>query len=431
MDEAEHYTNTILGSQDHAGFLDLIADKKDAVLVLKDFRSLHLDSVKALEHRNRLQTCFQDLASKQVFYSVYQQKEISFQPRLVMTHKEIPDFLQSDSKIFVVKVPAVQQRMQDMKAIAEKEINLYEQDYGLSNVVLSAEAAHRLNDHTWDDCALELDEEIRHALDLLAKEKQTNYALPNILQSRHMLTDSVSESVRRRLLYDFPVLRTIIQSPWVFDHTLRYIVIPAFVITLLALFLGPQTREHNTALTYFWAGWWPIVMITYPLLGRIWCAICPFMAVGNVAQDLVVAAGVDLKKWPKWPAKYGAFFAFALFFAILMWEELWQLPNSGVQSAYLLLLITSGAVFNMIQFENRVWCRYLCPIGAMCRVFGTASMIEVRSWKSNCEGCRYPICSKPGKSSAVQPSDKFALKGCTMQLKNNQLRDMGDVSQQT
>ena len=138
--------------------------------------------------------------------------------------------------------------------------------------------------------------------------------MPNILQSKHMLVNSFNEKMRRRLLYDFPVLRKIIQSPWVFDHTLRYIVTPAFVLTLAALFLGPQTRDHNTALTYFWAGWWPAVMLSYPFLGRIWCSICPFMAVGNLAQETVTHFGVELKKWPKWVnSDWSAFCFWSLF----------------------------------------------------------------------------------------------------------------------
>lgn len=111
--------------------------------------------------------------------------------------------------------------------------------------------------------------------------------------------------------------------------------------------------------------------------------------------------------------------------AILMWEELWDLPQSGALSACLLLLITSGALINSIIYEKRMWCRYLCPIGAMNKVFSTLSMIEVRTWESNCYGCKTAECIK-GCSPTV--ARDFGLKGCTMGLKNNQLRDMGDVS---
>lgn len=103
-----------------------------------------------------------------------------------------------------------------------------------------------------------------------------------------------------------------------------------------------------------------------------------------------------------------------------MWEELWDLPQSGALSACLLLLITSGAVINSVVYEKRLWCRYLCPIGAMNKMFATLSMTEVRTWKSNCEGCTTAECINGGSPTVAH--DDYALKGCTMDLKNNQLR---------
>jgi GTPase SAR1 family protein len=426
MDDAVNHIDTMLGLETQPGLLDLLSDEKNTTLVLTSFQSRHVESADEFGRRQELFQTLAKLISDRTFHSCYEGKEKPFAPRIIATCTRQPEFLDDSSDVFLVKVPALESRTQDMEAIATQEIKLYEKSYGLENVKMSSEAVHRLLDHRWEVCASELDEEVRNALELLAIEKQQDPETPNVLQSKHMLVNSFNESMRRRLLYDFPVLRKIIQSPWVFDHTLRYIVTPVFVLTLAALFLGPQTRDHNTALTYFWAGWWPLVMLSYPFLGRIWCSICPFMAVGNLAQETVTRFGVELKKWPKWVNTFGAAFAFGLFFAILMWEELWNLPQSGTLSAYLLLLITSGAVFNSVQFEKRVWCRYLCPIGAMCRVFGTVSLLEVRSWKANCEGCTNAQCLK-GMSPAVDPSDTFALKGCTMNLKNNQLRDMGDV----
>jgi len=427
MDDAADHIDTMLGMEGQPGLLDLLAPQSNTIILLKSFESRTVENADALDRRNDL---FQEVATifaNQTFYSRHEGKTKAFAPRIIATCSCQPEFLDDVSDFFLVKVPALGSRTQDMEAIATAEVKVLEKMYGLENVQLSTEAVHRLRDHRWEVCADELEVDLRNALDLLATEKRQNPMLPNVLLSKHMLVNSFNERMRRRLLYDFPVLRRIIMSPWIFDHTLRYIVTPAFVLTLALLILGPQTREHNTALTYFWAGWWPAVMLSFPFLGRIWCSICPFMAVGTLAQETVTSFGVELKKWPQWGKEIGSAFAFGLFAAILMWEELWNLPDNGTLSAYLLLLITSGAVFNSVQFENRMWCRYLCPIGAMCRVFGTISMTEVRSWKANCEGCTDPQCVK-GMSPAVSPSDKFAIKGCTMELKNNQLRDMGDVS---
>ena len=42
--------------------------------------------------------------------------------------------------------------------------------------------------------------------------------------------------------------------------------------------------------------------------------------------------------------QWGGWFLLALFGAILTWEEVWDLPNSAALSAWLLLLITAGAM---------------------------------------------------------------------------------------
>ena len=43
---------------------------------------------------------------------------------------------------------------------------------------------------------------------------------------------------------------------------------------LVALLLwGPQDREHNFVLSFFWSWWWPLSFVAFILLGRVWCAV--------------------------------------------------------------------------------------------------------------------------------------------------------------
>jgi hypothetical protein len=64
-----------------------------------------------------------------------------------------------------------------------------------------------------------------------------------------------------------------------------------------------------------------------------------------------------------------------MFAAILMWEELWALADNGSLSASLLVLITAGAVACSVAFEKRMWCRHLCPIGAMNGLYRFARLL--------------------------------------------------------
>jgi hypothetical protein len=89
------------------------------------------------------------------------------------------------------------------------------------------------------------------------------------------------------------------------------------------------------------------------------------------------------------------------FAAILLWEELADLPNTAWLSSCLLLLITAGAVIGSLLFEKRFWCRFLCPVGGMNGLFAKLSMSELRARLGVCSGsCSDYFCCKgdPGQS---------------------------------
>jgi polyferredoxin len=65
-----------------------------------------------------------------------------------------------------------------------------------------------------------------------------------------------------------------------------------FVLVNVWLWLGPQDRQHNGALNFFWAWWWPLILLGYPLVGRLWCSFCPFMVWGEIVQRLARTLGL-------------------------------------------------------------------------------------------------------------------------------------------
>lgn len=59
-------------------------------------------------------------------------------------------------------------------------------------------------------------------------------------------------------------------------HQLNHnFIIYVYTFIVAVLFLGPQDRPHNFALTAFWGYWWPGIFLVYPFLGRIWCSSKP------------------------------------------------------------------------------------------------------------------------------------------------------------
>ncbi|GIR24189.1 MAG: hypothetical protein CM15mP38_3720 [Synechococcus sp.] len=72
-----------------------------------------------------------------------------------------------------------------------------------------------------------------------------------------------------------PQLRGWMRAPKLWDGLLFGLVSWLFVVVNLVLWLGPQDRAANPMLNLFWAWWWPLILLSYPLVGRLWCAICP------------------------------------------------------------------------------------------------------------------------------------------------------------
>ena len=209
-----------------------------------------------------------------------------------------------------------------------------------------------------------------------------------------------------------PQLRGWMRSPRFWNTLLFGVVSWVFVLVNLWLWLGPQDRQHNGGLNLFWAWWWPLILLGYPLVGRLWCSFCPFMVWGEIVQRLARALGLPGERWPRGETDRWAAPVLAGGFAgILLWEAVGDLENSAWQSSALLLLITAGAVVSSLRFEKRFWCRYLCPVGGMNGLFAKLAISELRAQAGTCSGsCSSYACFKGGPAEG----EGLATAGCPL-----------------
>ncbi|AFY72482.1 transcriptional regulators containing an AAA-type ATPase domain and a DNA-binding domain [Synechococcus sp. PCC 7502] len=317
-----------------------------------------------------------------------------------------------------IKVPALRVRKSDIKLYTEYYISLYCRDRGLTKPKLTEEALRSLQNYDFPENLKELQSLVSRA----------------IVQSlgATVLTESVfwsnkpkSKRFRFNLLNANPNLRKFLRSDW-FPTRLNYwVVLPLYTIVVIILFLAPQTRDRNLALNLFWAWWWPLILIAFPFVGRLWCSICPFMIYGEVTQKLSLwLFPRNLKQWDRAKSeRWSGWFLWGLFLLIYLWEELWDLQNTAYLSAYLLLLITAGAVICSLIFERRYWCRYLCPIGGMNGLFAKLSITELRADQGTCSAeCTTYQCYKGG----VQKGEGLETNGCPLYSHPAQLQDNRD-----
>ncbi len=291
-----------------------------------------------------------------------------------------------------LKVPPLRVRKGDIEDQVKYYMSLVCRAKGLNKPQVTAEAIRRLQAYDFPNNLTELENLIRRAIVQLPEGQPLTEEIVWPSQSK-------KKQLRLNLLNTFPSFRRFLRSVWYPDRFNYWFVLPAFTIVVAILFLGRQTRSENFALNLFWAWWWPWILIAFPFVGRLWCAVCPFMIYGELTQKLSLwLFPRPLRRWPRQSAEqWGGWFLFGLFALILLWEELWNLQNTAYLSACLLLLITAGAIIFSLLFERRFWCRYLCPIGGMNGMFAKLSLTELRAQQGTCSAeCTTYQCYKGG-----------------------------------
>ncbi len=339
--------------------------------------------------------------------------------RIMMTSEKVLPRLERGKLVgHTIKIPPLRVRKADIQVQIEYYLSLLCRSRGILKPKVTPEALRRLQGYDFPGNAIELQSLIARALTQSdgASELTEEVFWPASLKNRRF---------RINLLNAYPKLRQFLRSPWYPDRLNYGFTLGFFAVVVAVLMLGPQTRDRNVALNFFWAWWWMLMLAAFPFVGRLWCAVCPFMIYGELAQKISLwIYPRKLLPWPRQEAeKWGGWFVFGMFALILLWEELWNLENVAYLSGCLLLLITAGAVVFSLLFERRFWCRYLCPIGGMNGLFAKLSMVELRAQQGICSAsCTTYQCYKGGP----QKGEGLETGGCPVYSHPAQLQDNRD-----
>jgi polyferredoxin len=179
------------------------------------------------------------------------------------------------------------------------------------------------------------------------------------------------------------------RSPWLtallksrlFQPALMLLTLFFFVVAILAGFFGTPAGSHNFGIIFVWIVWWALLIIVMvPFFGRMWCTICPIPGPGEWLQRRGIVRRTPgrllslRRRWPRrlrniWLQNFG-FLAVAVFSTII-------LTRPGV-TAWLLLGMMSLGVALSVLYENRVFCRYVCPVGGFIGLYSLTSSVELR-----------------------------------------------------
>lgn len=286
---------------------------------------------------------------------------------LVLNGSFSPNFYSSLGGFVFKTVPLrkMKREIPDLSSYLLKKISRKRRCEG---ILLSEAAEKKLQSYDWPGNVTELENALNGAA-ILASGKT--------IEPEHLFFPSSSPGEKPVYrVFKIRWLNQLFKSRF-FPDVLGTSVLFLFALTLFVLFALPQNAWFNS---FLWSGGWFFLFLSLFFVGRVFCAVCPFMRVGELARKVMKTTGAK----PGPLSRYGEIFAGVFIFAIFYLEGAFGLHEQPVYTGILLLTITAGAVVCSVFFLRRAWCRYLCPLGSLLGLFSLSSLFSLGANRHVC-----------------------------------------------
>lgn len=211
-------------------------------------------------------------------------------------------------------------------------------------------------------------------------------------------------------IFNRPILGFLFKNPK-FLLSIRIIVLAIFLYAVYYGFSVP-TKENIFTGAVFWGLFWALFMVsTLPTFGRIFCGICPHGFVGKYITKFGLKRNI-----PKWlQNRYIGIFLLV----VGWWEIYYTFPGfwkSPLATAGMFGGMTILAFLFYYLYKDMSYCKYICPIGSMCRAYDKLSFTKLETYTDTCKECRTFECAKacPYDLNPFTFAKKNSMDDCTL-----------------
>lgn len=187
-----------------------------------------------------------------------------------------------------------------------------------------------------------------------------------------------------------------------------FLILPNQIIFWTVIFvglLGTAVPGLNFGAAITWYVWFCLVFVMMVVVGRAWCAMCPFGGFAEWIQRLSPfrrtqrSLGLGLK-FPERLARVGFLIPVASFLILTWIEEFFNIagPGNPADTSWMVVGIVASALTFFLVFERRTFCRYICPLSTLIGTVG--SMGSVAGFRTRdrevCLTCPTKDCMRGG-----------------------------------
>ena len=187
-----------------------------------------------------------------------------------------------------------------------------------------------------------------------------------------------------------------------------FLILPNQIIFWTVIFvglLGTAVPGLNFGAAITWYVWFCLVFVMMVVVGRAWCAMCPFGGFAEWVQRRTFftrtqkALGLG-RKFPEPLARLGFLIPVASFLVLTWIEEFFNIagPGNPADTSWMVVGIVASALLFFLVFERRTFCRYVCPLTTLIGTVGSMGSVAGFRTKDRevCLSCRTKDCMRGG-----------------------------------